>query len=502
MQNYDLLVIGGGAGLSVIDAAMQNGLKCALIERSKLGGTCLTKGCIPSKVLVHPADLKREIEHSSKTGLHVSGINLDWSAVSERVWAKINRSFAIEEDLKQAKLLDLYKGTASFIAQRTIQISDDSGNTKQITADKIIIAAGARTAIPPIQGLDDVGYITAESFFGDKYPDKPWPSLTIIGGGAIGLEFAHIFSAFGTKVNIVEMKDRIAWQEEPEISASLERNFASHGIKVMTGTRAVSVISKQGMKYLLIKTEDGQEHELVSDEIMLASGVRSNSDLLHLELTEIETDERGWIKTNEYLETSQENVWAVGDINGLYQFRHKANYEVEVLVHNLFGGKPKRKANYTAVPWAVFTSLQIAHVGMTEDQARRAGHKVLVGRNPYAATANGYALGYDPGSEDDCFVKMITDENYKILGVHIIGPQASILIQPYVYLMNAGATCKREETDLPHGQMIDGQFVEGSSARMRPGLCLEADSTATIDQAMIIHPALSEVAGWVTGALE
>lgn len=502
MQHYDLLVIGGGAGISIVEAAMQNGLKCALVEKAKLGGTCLTRGCIPSKVLVHPADLLREAQHGTVTGFYGDNFRLDWQLVSKRVWQKIDVSQKLENNLQQAKLLDLYKGTARFIGRQIIEIEDsESGVISQATADKIVVAAGARTAVPPINGLGKTGFLTAENFFGEKYPDKPYDDLVIIGGGAIGLEFAHIFSAFGTNVTIIEMKDRIAFTEEPEISEKLKQQFEKIGIRVLTESKAVSTEKIDNRKYVTAETNDGSRIKIECDEILLASGIRSNSDLLHLEHTGIETDERGWITTNEYLETSQENVWAVGDINGKFQFRHKANYEVEVLVHNLFSDKQRRKASYDTVPWAIFTYPQIAHVGLTEQQALTAGHKILVGRNPYSATANGYALGYEPGDPDDGFVKLITDDKYRILGVHIIGPQAAILIQPYVYLMNAGATCTKQETDMPNGQLIDGQMFDNVT-RLRPGLCLDAGSTAAIDQAMIIHPALSEVAGWVTGELE
>lgn len=502
MQHFDLLVIGGGAGISVVEAAMQNGLKCALVEKAKMGGTCLTRGCIPSKVLVHPADLLREAQRGAVTGFYGDNLRLDWQTVSKRVWQKINVSQRLEGNLRKAELLTLYKGTARFVGRQIVEIEDaDSDEIYQVSADKIVIASGARSAVPPIKGLEKTGYLTAESFFGAKYPDKPYNDLVIIGGGAIGLEFAHIFSAFGTKVTLIEMQDRIAYQEEPEISDKLQQQFEHYGIKVLTSTKAVSVDSADGRKIVTSETVDGIQIEVLCDEVLIASGVRSNSDLLHLEHTDIETDERGWIKTNEYLETSQDNVWAVGDINGKYQFRHKANYEVEVLVHNLFSNKQRRKASYASVPWAIFTHPQIAHVGMTEQQAIAAGHKILVGRNPYSATANGYALGYEPGDQDDGFVKLITDSSYKILGVHIIGPQAAILIQPYVYLMNAGASCSRQETEMPNGQLVDGQLFD-NVARLRPGLCLDAGSTAAIDQAMIIHPALSEVAGWVTGELE
>lgn len=474
MKKYDLIVIGGGVGLYLVEAAMQKGLKCALVEQGKMGGTCLTRGCIPSKVMVHVADLYREIQHAAKTGLHAKVENIDWDFVSERVWNKIDQSKQIESEYSKLEMLDLYKGTASFTDPDTIQIkANDGSKVEPIQGEKIVIAVGGRSFVPPVEGLELAGYLTAETFFGEKYPSRPWGSLTILGGGAIGLEFAHIFSALGTKVTLLEMQDRLAMTEEPEISDLLAKQLESAGVQVLTGFKAKFAYQDSRGKKIVANDKDGKEIEIVSEEILLASGIRSNSDLLGLENTKIKTDDKGWIVTDEYLATSQHNVWAIGDINGKLQFRHKANYEAEVLVQNLFDSSGnKRQALYDFVPWAIFTYPQVAHVGMTEAQAVEAGHKVLVGKNPYSAVSNGYAMGYEEGDQNMGFVKMVTDDNQRILGVHIAGPQASILIQPYVYLMNAGA------------------------AR------LQADTTAAIDQAMIIHPALSEVAGWVTGELK
>jgi dihydrolipoamide dehydrogenase len=474
MKKYDLVIIGGGVGLYLAEAAMQNGLSCALIEYGKMGGTCLTRGCIPSKVLVHVADLYREIQHAAKTGLFAKVENMDWSLISKRVWAKIDQSKQIESEYGKLEKLDLYKGTASFSDQDTVQIRlADSGNIESVRGEKIVIAAGGRSFVPPIEGLELAGYLTAETFFGEKYPEKPWSSLTILGGGAIGLEFAHIFSALGTRVTLLEMQDRLASTEEPEISRLLAEQLEAAGVRVLTGFKARFAYQDSSGKKIVAHDQSGRDIEVVSEEILLASGIRSNSDLLSLENTDIRTDEKGWIITDEYLATSQKNVWAIGDINGKYQFRHKANYEAEVLAHNLFGDSgSKRQVRYDFVPWAIFTYPQIAHVGMTEAEALAAGYRVMAGINSYSAVANGYALGYEEGDRNVGFVKMVTDENRRILGVHIAGPQASILIQSYVYLMNAGA--------------------EG----------LRADYTEAIDRSMIIHPALSEVAGWVTGELK
>ena len=492
MKKYDLIIIGSGAGLMVAQAAAQHDqTSCALVEAGPLGGTCLNRGCIPSKVLVHPADLVREAQHASRVGVHLSVNKIDWQTISRRVWQKINGSQKMEGYLREEANLDLYKAQASFIDEHTLLLENESGEQEKICGDKILIAAGARTFIPPIAGLADAGYITSETFFGDKYPDKPWDKLVIIGGGAIGCEFAHIFSAMGTKVTLVENLPRIAANEEPEISHLLQAQLEAGGVEVLTGVKATKVAAKDGRKYLTLLDEAGNATLHETEEIFISTGIRSNADRLNLEAAGVFTDVRGWIQTNEYLETNVPHIFALGDINGKFQFRHKANYEADLLIHNWFSGqKEKRSAHYTTVPWAIFTYPQIAHVGLTEEEALKTGKRIKVGKNYYSMTAGGYALGYEPGASDDGFVKLIADENSKILGVHIIGPHASILIQSFVYLMNAGFTCQSDDEQLP----IPGQ----SGARF----CLQPDSIDAIDQSMVIHPALSEVAAWVTGELE
>lgn len=491
MKQYDLVVIGSGAGMMVSQAARQAGAKCALIEEKKIGGTCLNRGCIPSKVLVHPADLVREAEQAERSGVKLKVEQVSWPRISKRMWNRININSQLEQSLRDNPDVDLYKSHAVFIDPHTLELTDENHQTFQIKADRILIAAGARTSIPPVPGLETIDTVTSETFFGHAFPQNPYKDLIIMGGGAVGCEFAHIMSAMGTRVTLVEMAPRLLMNEEPEISQMLEQQMIRFGVRVLTGHTVEKAEMADGEKALTVRNEQGETKVINAEAILLATGVRSNADGLNLEKSGVKTDQKGWIVTNEYLETSVPHIFALGDINGKFQFRHKANYEADVLIHNLFSGsEERRQAQYNTVPWAVFTWPQIAHVGMTESQALETGKRIKVGKNYYSMTAGGYALGYEPGDPDDGFVKLIADESSKILGVHIVGPHASILIQSFVYLMNAGFTCQSGKDQLP----IPGQ----SGARF----CLEADSIEAIDQSMVIHPALSEVAAWVTGELE
>ena len=493
METYDFVVIGSGAGLSILNVGLQAGMKCALVEESKLGATCLTRGCIPSKVLVHPADLIREAQHANKIGVNFTIDKIDWGLIAKRMWSQIDESKHMEEGLSHVPNLTLYRGIGEFTVEYEMEVKslDGTESLGRFKGEKFVLASGARTLIPPIEGLEEVGYVTNRSFFGDKFPKQPWKSLILIGGGVIAAEFAHIFSSFGTEVTILEMLPHLLTTEEPEISQFVEQNFKRY-MKVLTNHKAIKAKGKKEEKTIIAQNMNtGKEIEVSAEEIFVAAGRRSNADLLKVEKTGVETDERGWIKTNQYLETNKKNIWCIGDANGLHQFRHKANYEAEICVNNIFGPEDQKRAvDYSAVPWAIFTYPQVGHVGMTQDEAVKKGHEIYVAIKNYSTVAKGFAMGYDTGDEDDGFVKLIVDKSYQILGAHVVGPHAAVLVQPFVYLMNSGFTC-----DLP----------ETSGLLNIPRLdraCPEAGSFMPIYKSMVIHPSLNEVAGWAIGNLK
>lgn len=489
MESYQLVVFGSGAGLNILNVGLNIGLKCALVENSKLGGTCLTKGCIPSKVLVYPADVIRMAEHAKKVGLTLNLKDIDWEAISKRMWSQINESDQIKEGLSQVPNLDLYLGSAEFTGDHEFQVKlNDRGEIKgPFKAERVVIATGGRTFVPPIEGLEDAGYITTETFFGEKFPKHPWKSLIIIGGGIIAAEFAHIFSAFGTKVTIIEMLPRLVSTEDPEVSKTLEKSFRKH-MDVYLNKRAVKVKGKHGKKTVFVEdVNTGEEAKIQGEEILVATGRRSNADILKVENAGIEV-EKGWIKTNQFLETNVENVWCIGDANGLFQFRHKANYEAEICTNNIFG-QEKQAADYSTVPWAIFTYPQIGRVGLTQQEAIDKGHEILVAKNSYSSVAKGFAMGFSKEDEDDGFVKLVVDKSYRILGAQVIGPHAAVLVQPFVYLMNSGFTCPQPTEE------------EASIISKQAMACPEGGSFMPIYKSMVIHPSLNEVTGWAIGNL-
>lgn len=497
MKNYDCIVIGTGAGNIVLEAALDKGLKCAQVEMGKFGGTCLTRGCIPTKVMITAADLVNDIKDSERIGINSKYLGVDWDKLSKRVWSKIDESKDLYEYYLEKENLDVYRAKAEFIDNNTIRlIPVDGGEEVEISGDKIFINVGGRTNIPDIEGLEEAGYITSETLFGEKYPKNPYDSLIVIGGGPIGTEFAHVFSSFGSKVKIIQRNVRMLPKEDKEMSEQIKNDLICQGIEIHLNKTTTKVEVKDGLKHVtIVDKSTGKEEVISAEEILVSPGIKSNADLLKLENTDIILDEKGWIKTNELLETSAKNVWAFGDINGRQQFRHKANYEAYILEHNLFLNDDNlenwRWADYSMVPSVTYTHPQVAHVGLNEESARKAGYDFEVVKKLYSSVTMGYAMGYEPGDADDGFVKIIADKKTQsFLGVHIIGPKASMLIQPYINLMNCG-----RKTIKPINEEIASETAK--KLREMPLIRhLKPNKINTVKETMVPHPALTELVIW------
>lgn len=424
-MKFDLIAIGSGAGMNVAADAVELGLKVAVIDKDPLGGTCLNRGCIPSKVLIYPADVIRTIEDAKAIGINAKIENIDFDLIRKRMWNTVLEGrHEMEEGVKQDPRITYFPEETHFISDYTLQVGNQT-----ITSEKIVIANGARPNIPPIEGLEEAGYFTSETIFDIKKPPK---NMVIIGGGYISAELGHFFSSIGVNITIIEITDKLVPQEEPEISELLKKKM-SQKMKILFNNTPIKVIKKNNDKIVISKDQNtGKETKTVCQEILIAAGVKSNADILKPEKSGINLTPRGWIKVNNYLETSKKNIWAIGDIIGRNLFRHTANYESDIVIKNALENE-RIEIDEHAVPHAVFTHPQIGSVGLTESEAIK-NHDVLIGIGKYSDTAKGYAM-----AEEEGFVKVIVDvKNYKILGAHIIGPEASILIQQIVYIMNAG----------------------------------------------------------------
>jgi mycothione reductase len=420
IKKYDLIVIGSGAGLEVAYAVAQSGLKVAIVEKSKMGGTCLNRGCIPSKLLIHSADIVETIRTAHLFGIHVEKYSIDFQKIVQRVNNLIDSdSSDIRNSFDNSENPKLFTSECKFVAEKTLLI----GNEK-IYSNKILIAAGTRPFIPQIKGLETTNYLTSDQALRlDRQPQV----LTIIGGGFIAAELGHYFGSLGTVINILQKRKSLIPNEDEEISKKFTEIFSTKYNVHLECT--AELVTKKGDKFVVLAKSSGSNKtlEIESDQLLLATGRVPNSDILDLPRTGVEVD-----KT---LATNVEGIFALGDIIGRYQFRHSANLEAQYAFYNIFNQKKKIQVDYSAMPHAIFSSPQVAGVGYTEQDLKKTskkGYDKSIYR--YIDTAMGKAI-----EEREGFVKfLVSKENRKILGCHIIGSQASILIHEVLVAMKSG----------------------------------------------------------------
>lgn len=432
MKNYDLIVIGSGCGLLVVEAAAEKGWKTALIEKGQMGGTCLNVGCIPSKMLIYPADVIYEIERSGRLGIKASVDSLNFKSIVERTAFTISGyRNKLHRQLHRLNGVDLYEKRAKFKSDNVIDVDGEL-----ITSPKIIISVGTRPVLPDEKLLDQEGILTNDNLLDLKEIPR---ELIIVGGGYVACEYAHFFTSMGSKVVMIEMADRLLTSEEPEISELVWKTL-SKNVDIHLNTK-FDEIEKTGSEWKLtaVSGEENKKQEYLASHVLFAMGRRSNADLLEMEKTSIKTDSKGFIPVDQYLSTNIEGIYAIGDINGVQMFRHAANYEAEIAWHNIAHSNQKNTrrvaVSYQAMPRAIFTRPQVAAVGITEAEAKKA-YPTTSQTTHFYETAKGEAM-----QEKEGFVKVVANrENGQILGCHIAGPQAPVLIQEVVNSMAADGT--------------------------------------------------------------
>ncbi len=427
MKEYDVIAIGTGSVSHIIDGMIQRDseTRAAVIDKDEAGGICMTRGCIPSKILLYPAEVIRTAERASLFGIDAEVRKVDFAQVMGRMRSIIDADIArVERALTESENIDYYQEEAHFVEPYTMEVAGET-----IRSDHIFLGAGSEPTIPPIEGLEEVGYLTSDSFL--HITELP-PATAVIGGGFIAAEYGHFLAAMGSEVTILGRNPQFLPQEEPEISALAKRELGNH-MTILTNHEVRAAREDGGKKELVaVDRESGEERSVTADKILVAAGRGPTTHRLHPEKGGIETDDRGWIVVDEHLQTSQPNVYALGDALGRHHFKHTANYEATVAYYNAIL-EHETHPDYHAIPHAVFTYPEIAGAGMREAEAvaEYGEDKVGIGFYRYEDTAKGEAMAVN-----DYFVKIIVDpETYALLGAHIIGPQASVLIQEVINLM-------------------------------------------------------------------
>ncbi|MEC3953014.1 dihydrolipoyl dehydrogenase [Nocardia sp. CDC153] len=447
MPEFDLLVIGGGPGgyVAAIRAA-QRGLNVGLVEKERPGGVCLNWGCIPTKAMLRSAEVFHTIAHAADFGIYADNLRFDYAAVRQRKDGIVKELTDGVAGLLKANGVTVIEGHARFTGPTTVEVVEagpspifeggpryaaapTANAVRTVSAKDVIIATGSVPAVLPIPGADLPGVITSDGAFGlTEVPKR----LVVIGGSAVGAEWANLFHEFGADVTVVEMQDRLVPLEDKEIGTALVRSFTKRGIKVLTGA-TVTAIAEAG-NGLSVTVGGAKPQELPADVVLVGVGRRPNTAELGLDVAGIDTDARGFIPVDEHLRTGVEHVYAIGDVTGKALLAHVASHQGLVASDTIAGHAAH--IDYNVIPAATFTHPEIASVGLTEDAAKAAGHDVIVAKFPFAALGRAKSFGDQEG-----FLKIVAGAKHKdVLGVHIIGPSASDLITEGALAISLEAT--------------------------------------------------------------
>lgn len=433
MTHYDLVVVGTGSGNTIVTKQFAD-RKVAIVERGIFGGTCLNVGCIPTKMFVHTADLAAVPSHSSRLGVDEQLTGVRWPDIRDRIFGRIDPISAGGAEYREHHPnnvnVTLYHGTGRFTAERELTVTaNHGGETEVLTADRFVLAAGSRPIVPFIPGLEETGFHTSDTIM--RLPELP-RRLGIIGSGFVAAEFAHVFSSLGVEVTLIARSDRMLRHEDSEIARRYTEIAAEkYSVKLLHET--VHVWRRNDAIILKTLSPAGAD-EIAVDEVLVAVGRTPNSDLLDVGVAGVEVESDGRVVVDEFQQTAVEGIYALGDVCSPYQLKHVANHEARVVQHNLLHPDDRIKSDHRFVPHAVFGSPQVASVGLTEEEAIEQGVSYAVGREAYADIAYGWAMEDTTG-----FAKILADPGTgQILGCHIIGPQASTVIQPVIQAMSFG----------------------------------------------------------------
>jgi len=429
VQHFDLVIIGSGSGNSIPDDRFAD-LSIAIIDKGVFGGTCLNVGCIPTKMFVHPADLAASPGHAARVGVDLDLRAVRFAEIRDRIFGRIDP--ISEGGLKwrsSNENVTVFQEAAHFLDPHTLQVGAET-----ITADRVVLAAGSRPVIPDLPGLDTVRYHTSDTVM--RLPELP-RSVVIVGGGYIGAEFGHVFSSYGTEVTVVVRGDRMLRGEDVEVSERftdlIRRRVDLRVRTTITGVRPADG-GGEAVTLTLRGVDGGDEHEVTADVLLVATGRVPNGDTLALEAAGVAVGEDGYVTVDAQQRTTAEHIWALGDVSSPDQLKHVANHEARVVQHNLLHPDAPVESDHRFVPHAVFSDPQVASVGLTEERARAQGLDVVTATQQYGDVAFGWAM-----EDTDHFVKLVADRATGLLvGAHLIGPEASSLIQTLIQAMSFG----------------------------------------------------------------
>jgi len=411
---YDIIIIGGGpGGYPAAIYAAKNNAKVAIIEKEELGGTCLNKGCIPTKTFIKSAGLYNDIKSSQQFGITAEGVSFKWDEILKNKNKVVRGLTNGVQTLLKSNGIDIYKGKGTLIDNNTVKI--EGNNNEIITGANIVIATGSKPVTIPVKGSDLGGVITSDEALDlENLPE----SLAIIGGGVIGVELGYVFRTFGVDVTIIEMLPEILPRQDVDAIKVVKDSLQKIGIKILTETK-LSGIEKAGeMLKVNFDTKNGQD-SIIVENVLISAGRKSEIDVING--LSIVTDKQG-IVVDEYMRTNISNIYAIGDVTGKVMLAHVATHQALVAVKNILG--KEIKMNYNVIPSCIYTNPELASVGLTEEEARINYESIKVGLFPFAASGKAKTIGATDG-----FVKIICDEKYnEIIGVHIVGAHATELI--------------------------------------------------------------------------
>jgi mycothione reductase len=431
VQHFDLCIIGSGSANTIPGRRLGN-LQIAMVEGGTFGGICLNVGCIPTKMLVFPADLARIPPHAARLGVDLQLHGTRWPDIRDRIFGRIDAKSASGEKFREDDpSITLFREPAHFVAPRTLNV----GSAGMITADRFVIGAGSRAVIPDLDGLSDVEYHTSDTVM--RIPELP-ESMIVLGGGYVAAEFAHVFSALGSRVTVINRSAALLRKEDREVSERFTELFSERAAVLLDTT--VDRVSQRsdGKIAMTIRTRGNSAAVVEADLLLVATGRVPNGDSLNLAATGVELDEDGFIVVDAHQRTTADGVFALGDAASHAMLKHVANADARIVKYNLLNPGAMISSDHRFVPHAVFSDPQVAAVGLTEERAREQDRAYRVGRAEYGDTAYGWAM------EDTAhFVKVLADPTTdQLLGAHIIGPQASSLIQPLTQAMTFGTPAR------------------------------------------------------------